>query len=115
MDYAFSHEGRNFTPYRLMVSASAERTTGKGKRQRTRTVHYSYMGWTADQTAEPWRLAGSGTFCFPGLHAVERAAREYLALPETQQVSVRTNQDRTVYRYVKNAGGSVYGYGGHES
>lgn len=100
------------TPYRLIVFATGTRTTGRGKRARTKTVGYGYMGWTADQRAEPHRLPGSGTFCFPGLQAVRRAAMEYLALPETHCVSVRTNQDRSIYRWHKGSDGRISGYGG---
>ena len=98
------------TPYRLVVFACGYRRgrtyIGRGPSHRgaysvITPITYAYCGWTEDQTAEPWRLPGSGTFCFPGLHAVHRAARAYLAMLATEQVSVRTNQDREVYRYWK--------------
>ena len=95
------------TPYRIAVAATGTQIKGKGKQQRTVTTHYAYMGWTADQSAEPHRLQGSGTFMYLGGLRVVAAARKYLALPETTQVQIRTNQDRKVLVYHKHADGRV--------
>lgn len=95
------------TPYRIAVFASGTQTKGKGKRQRAITTHYAYMGWTADQSAERSRLEGSGTFLYNGGLRVIVAARKYLALPETTQVQIRTNQDRKVLIYFKHADGRI--------
>ena len=71
------------TPYRINVFATGERVTGKGKRQRRHTIGYGYMGWTEHQYYREARLPGAGSFLYPGLHAVHRAAQAYLALPGT--------------------------------
>ena len=98
-------------PYRLVIFATGTRTVGRGKRQRRQTIGYGYMGWTPVQAYQEARLPSAGSFLYPGLHAVHRAAHVYLALPETHQVSVRTGQDRSVYRYYKHADGTITGYG----
>lgn len=103
------------TPYRLVIFATGQRTIGRGKRQRTETIGCAFMGWTADQTAEPHRLTGSGTFLYHGGIKACVAARQYLAQPNVHQVSVRTNQDRVVFRYVKASDGRIEMYGGDES
>lgn len=71
-------------PYRIAVFASGTVTKGKGKKQRTEKRGYAYMGWNPDHTA------------------VRRAALDHLLLPETEQVSVRTNQDREVFRFFRS-------------
>jgi hypothetical protein len=101
--------------YRLAVFATSTRTTGKGKRQRTKITGYGYMGWTADQSAERSRLAGSGTFCYAGGLRAIVAARAYLALPDTQQVQIRTNQDRHVLVYYKRPTGAITCYRSEEA
>ena len=85
------------TPYRIVVFAESPR---RGRRP---ARGYAYMGWSPVQHFEEARLPGAGSFLYPGLHAVRRAALEYLSLPETRQVSVRTNQDREVYRFWKRS------------
>ena len=102
---------RQPTPYRLVIFATGTRTVGRGKRQRQQTIGYGYMGWTPVQAYQEARLPGAGSFLYPGLHAVHRAAQAYLARPETHQVSIRTDQDRSVYRYYKHADGTITGYG----
>ena len=93
------------TPYRIVVFA----TGAIGHRKKV--VGYGYMGWTPHQAYREARLPGAGSFLYPGLHAAYQAAQAYLALPETHQVSIRTNQDRSVYRYFKDSAGHVTGYG----
>lgn len=97
-------------PYRVVVFAEETQVVGKGKRARTVRSTYAYMGWTEAQYYSEARLPSAGSFLFPGLHAVHRAAMDYLAIPETVQVSVRTDQDRKVYVYFKNQDGTVSGY-----
>jgi hypothetical protein len=98
------------TPYRVAVFATSTQTKGKGKRQRTITKGYGYFGWTENRIAEPSRLPGSGTFLyFGGIRAIV-AARQYLALPETHQVQIRTNQDRKVLVYIKHPDGHITHY-----
>lgn len=96
-------------PYRIVVFARGPLVTGK--RRKPRPTGYAYMGWREEQAYSEARLPGAGSFLYPGLHAVRRAAFEYLALPETEQVSIRTNQDRSVYRYFKQSDGRITGYG----
>lgn len=102
-------------PYRLVVFATGTRVHGKGKRQRTETIGYGYISWNADEVArnmyDPGRLPGSGTFCYPGMYAAREAALRELSKLEVHQVSVRTNQDRPVYRYFKRPDGRITGYG----
>lgn len=110
------------TPYRLIVSARGYRRgrvykgrgpLHKGAYTRIEPCAYAYLAWTPNQVAEPWRLTGGGTFLFAGLHVVRSEALRLLALSATEQVSIRTNQDHTVYRFVKRADGSIIGYGGN--
>lgn len=111
------------TPYRLVVSALGYRRSrvykGRGPANlgaytKIEPTVMGWMAWTPDQTCEPWRLPGSGSFLFNGLHVAYAEAMRLLALSPVQQVSVRTNQDRQVYRYVKHADGRISGYGGSE-
>ena len=98
------------TPYRIVVCCRGEKSVGRGKRTRTVTTSYAYMGWTEVQHYNEARLSNAGSFLFPGLHAVRRAAMEYLAQPGVHQVSIRTNQDRTIYLFNKYADGKITGY-----
>ncbi len=99
------------TPYRLNVSATSTVTVGKGKRQRTKVRHYGYMGWTPFQLCgQEARLPDAGSFLYPGFIRAREAAMAYLALPETTQISIRTNQDQTVYVYNKHEDGRITGY-----
>jgi hypothetical protein len=100
-------------PYRIVVFATGLRAGRRYKRytQLVRT-DYAYMGWTPEQHYQEARLPSAGSFLYPGVFAVYRAAREFLALPGTRQVSIRTNQDRQVYRYFKHEDGRITGYGG---
>jgi hypothetical protein len=97
-------------PCRIVVFASGPLATTK--RRKPRATGYAYIGWREHQAYSEARLPGAGSFLFPGLHAVRRAALAYLALPETHQVSIRTNQDRSIYRYFKASDGHISGYGG---
>lgn len=105
-------------PYRVIVFATGTRIRGKGKRQRIDTIGYGYVSWNSDDVArgmyDPGRLAGSGTFCYPGLFAARRAAMRELRQTGVQQVSVRTNQDQPMYRYYKQTDGRITGYGCRE-
>ena len=103
--------------YCLHVFASGFRPGGRVKANRSHGAYceiipcdYGIQGWNPDNRHEPGRLPTSGCFTWVGIVAVRKAAMEYLALPSVTQVSVRTNQDRQVYRYFKHADGTVTGY-----
>jgi hypothetical protein len=74
-------------------------------------VNFGYDLWTQTQSYQEARLSSAGSFLFPGIHAVRKAAMDALALPQTTSVSIRTNQDRKVYRFVKQPCGCISGYG----
>ena len=108
------------TPYRIVVCARrvipGRELRGRGPRQRgalTRieVAQVAWIGWHADHTVEPGRLAGSGSFCFPGIRTAYTAVRRYLEEPGVHQVQLRTNQDRTLYVWHRN-GGRVTWYAG---
>lgn len=99
-------------PYRILVFAHGFRP---GKRRKTFTEivpsQYGYMGWTPLQTYDKGaRLPNAGSFLYPGIVAVRKAAMVYLAIPSTHQVQIRTNQDRKVYLWNKHPDGSITGY-----
>ena len=91
-------------PYRLVVSA----TGPIGRRKKP--VDYGYILWNPDHTLAAGRLVGSGCFIWPGLIAAIRRARMELDRPEVRQVSVRTDQDRHIGRFVKHTDGRIVGY-----
>ena len=93
-------------PYRLVVFATGQ--IGRKKKPRD----YGYILWNPDYTLVAGRLVGSGCFAWPGLIAAIRRARMELSRPEVRQVSVRTDQDRYVGRFVKHTDGTVVGYVG---
>ena len=92
-------------PYRLVISASRYIAVRERVRPAPHTViarqDYAYMGWTATQSYQEARLPSAGSFLYPGIHAVRRAAMAVLALPSTRSVSVRTNQDHRIYLFNK--------------
>lgn len=100
------------TPYRIVVFASAAINQLKRSKNKltTETRNYAYMGWNRTQHYKEARLPNAGSFLYPGLFAVRKAAMEFLALPETCQVSIRTDQDKQVYRFFKSADGTISGY-----
>lgn len=71
-----------FKPYRIVVFARGFRA-GKRYKRYTEIVPsgFAYMGWTETQHYQEARLPSAGSFLYPGLHAVRRAALEFLALP----------------------------------
>jgi len=101
-------------PYRIVVFASGVAPATQSKHPRANPAiqlrQYAYHGWNPVQHYNEARLPSAGSFLYPGIIAVRAAAMEYLALPETQQVSIRTNQDQRVYRYFKQADGTISGY-----
>lgn len=99
------------TPYRIVVFASGLRA-GKHLKRYTELIPYDYafMGWTPKQHFSEGRLTSAGSFLYPGMHAVRRAAMAFLAQPGTRQVSIRNNQDRQIYRYFKQTDGRITGY-----
>lgn len=99
------------TPYRVIVFGTRLMPTKRLRKvTRMEPRGFAYVLWTEDQTAEPHRLEGSGTFLFAGLHVVRAAALAELAKNGINQVSICTNQDRSVYRFVKQHDGRITGY-----
>ena len=99
------------TPYRLVIFASRYAPKKKLKRHTViERIQYGYDGWTPVQYYREARLPSAGSFLYPGMHAVRRAAMEALAIPNVTQVSVRTNQDKKVYIFNKNSDGRITGY-----
>jgi hypothetical protein len=101
------------TTYRIVVCARrvlpGRTLRGRGPRQRgaqTRieVASVAWIGWHDDHTVEPGRLAGSGSFSFPGIRAAYTAVRRYLAEPGVHQVQLRTNQDRKLYVWHQHGG-----------
>lgn len=99
-----------YTPYRVFASGTSYRVVGRGNRRHQEPRGYAYVVWNPDSTVEPSRLPGSGTFLWPGLHAARRAALAQFDDQAVHQVSVRTNQDRTVYIWNRNRHGVVTGH-----
>lgn len=107
-------------PYRVIVFAKGfqrgrlHRGRGpqhKGAHTAIEPSGYAFVAWNPDHSVEAGRLAGSGSFVWLGLHAARAAAVRALEGPGVESVSVRTNQDRPVYRFLKRANGGVTGYG----
>jgi len=103
-------------PYRIQVFASKFAPVRDRMRPHPHTVielkHIGFDGWNPIQSYSEARLSGAGSFLYPGLIATRKAAMEFLAAPGVHQVSIRTNQDKKVYRYFKHEDGSISGYGG---
>jgi hypothetical protein len=89
------------TPYRAIAFGSKQVTKGKGKRARVETQGYAFVLWNPENSHEPARLRESGSFLWPGIHAVRQAAVAAFDNPEIHQVSIRTNQDRHVYTFYR--------------
>lgn len=92
------------TPYRVCVFARG--AIGRFKK----IVSYGYDLWNPVQYFQEARLPSAGSFLWPGLHAVRRAAMAAFEQPDVHQVQVRTNQDRIVYIWNKH-NGIISGYG----
>lgn len=107
--------GEYHIPYRVNVFANGWRASGKPNKRngftRIERTQYGYTLWTHEQAYQEARLSSAGSFLFPGIHAVRRAAMDALQRPNTYQVQVRTNQDRLVYLWNKHADGRISGYG----
>jgi len=71
---------------------------------------YGMQGWNPENSHEPGRLPGSGSFTWVGIVAVRKAAMEYLNQPHTMQVQVLTNQSRKLYIWNKDVFGNISGY-----
>ena len=95
------------TPYRIMVFAHGFRPDRKGK-----AFDYAFMAWNPVQSYQEARLPSAGSFLYPGIVAARKAAMEFLTISSTRQVSIRTNQDKQVYRYFLHADGTITGYAG---
>lgn len=107
------------TVYRIVVASTVWRVgrtykgrgpNAKGAYTAVEPVTAAFDGWISDQSAEPWRLTGSGSFCYAGALRAIAAARQYLRQSATSQVQIRTNQDRKVLIYNKAADGRVTHY-----
>ena len=103
------------TPIRLLVTVQGYRPTRRYyERKRPYTAVercvYGFVAWTPEQHYNEARLPCAGSFLFPGVHAARAEAMRYLERPNVQQVSVRTNQDRTVYLFKRHADGRITGY-----
>jgi hypothetical protein len=103
------------TPYRAVVFGSrfvpSKRQPKHGRFTAIERMDFAYDLWTERQAYQEARLPSAGSFLFPGIVAIRKAAMDALALPQTTSVSIRTNQDRKVYRFVKQSCGCVSGYG----
>lgn len=82
------------TPYRVIVAT----TTG------------AFVAWTPDQTAEPARLAGSGSMLFAGMLRAIASARSHMRRTDVHQIQIRTNQDRKILVYNRRPDGSFAHY-----
>lgn len=74
------------------------------------TAKYAYELWTPEQHYQEARLPSAGSFLFPGIHRVREAAILALALQDTRQAQIRTNQDRKVWLFNKHPDGRITGY-----
>ena len=103
------------TPYRIAVAAKRYFPVGRMNPRTGFTKmtlrEFAYDLWTPTQSYQEARLPSAGSFLFPGIHAVRRAAMHALALPGVTQVQVRTNQDRIVYLWNRSTDGCISGYG----
>lgn len=91
------------TPYRIDVFGTSEIEIKKGKRARKERRGWAIQAWNPVNHFEPGRLPGAGSFLFPGLHAARSTALLYFQQPEIEQVSIRTNQDKEVFRFWRPA------------
>lgn len=99
-------------PYRLVVFAQGLK---RGKRSpkvcQLNRQGVAWIGWTPHQhCGQEARLPGAGSFLYPGFLKARQAAFQYLQQPCVTQVSVRTDQDRSIYRWVKQTDGRITGY-----
>lgn len=84
-------------PFRITVFGTAEVIKGKGKRAHVERQGFGYDLWNPDQeTSEKAGRPGFGSFYWYGLGITRRAALDALMQPGIDQVSIRTNQDRTI-------------------
>ena len=107
------------TPYRLAIFAAVYRPTRlykgrgpthKGAYTAIEIIGVGWLGWTADQAAEPARLIGSGTFLYYGALRALIAVRQAFRDPRVRQVQIRTNQDCAVLIYNRQPDGRVTHY-----
>jgi hypothetical protein len=84
-------------PFRILVFGTSEVVKGKGKRAKTVKQGFGYDLWNPDQeTSERAGRPGFGSFYWYGMSVARRAALDALMLPNIEQVSIRTNQDKTI-------------------
>jgi hypothetical protein len=87
----------DLTPYRILVFGTENKITGKGRKRHTKAQGFGYVLWNSID-GEAGRLLGSGSFVWRGLHTAYHAARMAFVDDRIEQVSIRTDQDREVYR-----------------
>jgi len=98
-------------PYRVAVFSMRYRPVKQLKWMTTiERVGVGWDLWTPVQAYSEARLPSAGSFLFPGIHAVRRAAMEAFKDSSVHQVQVRTNQDRKVYLWNRQADGRITGY-----
>lgn len=108
------HPESTLRPYRLLVGKTGQRVVGKGRRRRTVECGYGFVAWNPEQPyGTQARLPGAGSFTWPGVHAARAEAMRQLEAG-ADQVSIRTEQDKQVYRFFRQADGTISGYGGQE-
>jgi hypothetical protein len=97
-------------PLRVLVFAETVRSASKSRK--AKTIGCAWCAWSPDQCASfgEGRLSGSGTFLFAGFIRARQTALRAFANEDVRQVSVRTNQDRTVFVWNRRPDGQVVGY-----
>jgi|SRR5271166_4570596 len=98
-------------PYRILICANRFRSVKRLKRMTTieRTI-VAWISWTPTQAYQEARLPSAGSFLYPGIFAVRRAAMDAFKDSSVCQVQVRTNQDRKVYLWNRHSDGRISGY-----
>src|SRR5271157_1209126 len=94
-------------PFRLAVFARDTRPVQASRAKAGLASSYGFFGWTPVKSYREARLPSAGSFLYPGIVAVRKAAMDYLAQPNVFQVQVRTNQDRKVFIWNKHEDGTV--------
>jgi hypothetical protein len=103
-----------FRPYRIVVSSTRYRPIKRYKRHTAvERIGVGWVAWNPVQYYREARLPSAGSFLWPGVVEARKAAMNALAIPNVHQVAVKTNQDKTVYRYFKHDR-NITGYGGSD-
>lgn len=105
------YEQETRKPYRIVVFADRFRPVKQYKRYTAiEKTTVAWFGWTEKQAYREARLPSAGSFLYPGIHAVRRAAMAMFEQSGVRQVQIRTNQDQNVYLWNKHLDGSITGY-----